>query len=55
AFESREYIRSLNGDISVESELGIGSTFSIVLPCFHANEGEGEDMDFRGVSGEGIE
>ncbi|MBL4566967.1 MAG: PEP-CTERM system histidine kinase PrsK [Porticoccus sp.] len=55
AFESREYIRSLNGDISVESELGLGSTFSIVLPCFHANEGEGEDMDFRGVSGEGIE
>ncbi|MEZ5529314.1 MAG: PEP-CTERM system histidine kinase PrsK [Porticoccaceae bacterium] len=33
AFESREYIRSLGGDILVDSQLGAGSTFSILLPA----------------------
>lgn len=32
-YESREYIRSLNGDISVESASGEGSVFRITLPC----------------------
>ncbi|MCP4127264.1 MAG: PEP-CTERM system histidine kinase PrsK, partial [Gammaproteobacteria bacterium] len=32
-FESREFIRSIGGNISVDSTLGEGSTFSIVLPC----------------------
>ncbi len=32
-FESREYIRSLGGEIKVESELGEGSKFIISLPC----------------------
>ena len=32
AFESREFIRSLGGDIQVESEPGIGSTFCIRIP-----------------------
>ena len=32
AFESREYIRSLGGDILVTSEPGEGSQFTIVLP-----------------------
>lgn len=32
AYESREYIRRLGGDILVKSELGIGSIFQITLP-----------------------
>jgi putative PEP-CTERM system histidine kinase len=38
AFESREYIRSLGGEISVESELGAGSLFRVVIPCELAAE-----------------
>lgn len=33
AFESREYIRSLGGDINVDSTFGEGSMFRIILPC----------------------
>jgi putative PEP-CTERM system histidine kinase len=33
AFESREFIRSLGGDIQVSSTPGAGSLFHIVLPC----------------------
>ncbi len=32
-YESREYIRSINGDISVESTPGEGTLFRITLPC----------------------
>ncbi|EED33968.1 putative PEP-CTERM system histidine kinase [gamma proteobacterium NOR5-3] len=32
AFESREYIRQLGGDITVSSQPGIGSCFSVMLP-----------------------
>ncbi|RLA38263.1 MAG: PEP-CTERM system histidine kinase PrsK [Gammaproteobacteria bacterium] len=32
-FESREYLRSIGGDIKVYSKLGSGSVFRIQLPC----------------------
>ena len=35
AFESREFVRSLGGDIRVTSTLGSGSLFRIVIPCVH--------------------
>ncbi|WOJ95069.1 PEP-CTERM system histidine kinase PrsK [Congregibacter variabilis] len=32
AFESREYVRQLGGDITVKSETGAGSVFTVTLP-----------------------
>lgn len=37
-YESREYIRSLNGDINVESAPGEGALFRITLPCTRSAE-----------------
>lgn len=37
-YESREYIRSLGGDISVQSTPGEGSIFRITLPCIMSTE-----------------
>ncbi|MEO0437618.1 MAG: XrtA/PEP-CTERM system histidine kinase PrsK [Pseudomonadota bacterium] len=39
AFESREYVRQLGGDIHVKSVAGEGSCFSIWLPCDPIEEG----------------
>ena len=55
AFESREYIRSLDGDISVVSVPGEGSTFRIVLPRAYQEEDINENVDIKGVGSEGIE
>jgi putative PEP-CTERM system histidine kinase len=33
AFESREFVRSIGGDILVQSEEGVGTCFRISLPC----------------------
>ena len=55
AFESREYIRSLDGDISVVSVPGEGSTFRIVLPRVYPEEDINENVDIKGVGSEGIE
>lgn len=38
AFESREFVRTLGGDIQVTSAPGEGSLFRIVLPCSQADE-----------------
>jgi putative PEP-CTERM system histidine kinase len=38
AFESRELIRNLGGEVSVSSEPGVGSVFSIVLPCTRSDQ-----------------
>jgi len=40
AFESREYIRAVGGDILVASEPGVGSQFTIILPCSPIDGGE---------------
>ncbi len=36
AFESREFVRSLGGDIKVESTPGQGSLFQVFIPCVHS-------------------
>ncbi|MEO1080714.1 MAG: XrtA/PEP-CTERM system histidine kinase PrsK [Pseudomonadota bacterium] len=38
AFESREYVRQLGGDIRVESEVGAGSVFTVTLPLVTAGQ-----------------
>ena len=38
AFESREYIRNLGGDINVDSTPGKGSLFRIILPCQESDQ-----------------
>lgn len=38
AFESREYIRQLDGDIRVTSTPGEGTTFYITIPFLHSNK-----------------
>jgi putative PEP-CTERM system histidine kinase len=38
AYQTREYVRMLGGDVKVQSSPGIGTTFSIMLPCLAATE-----------------
>ena len=38
AFESREFIRSLGGDIKVESTPGQGSLFQVFIPCIRSEQ-----------------
>jgi putative PEP-CTERM system histidine kinase len=45
AFESREYVRQLGGDISVTSEPGLGSCFSITLPIADGVENTRSDSE----------
>jgi len=38
AFESREFIRSLGGDVKVESKPGQGSRFQVFIPCVSSEQ-----------------
>jgi signal transduction histidine kinase len=40
AFESREFIRSLGGDITVISKPSEGSAFSVSIPCLQTHESD---------------
>jgi putative PEP-CTERM system histidine kinase len=39
AFQAREYVRSLGGDVEVQSSPGTGTRFGIILPLFDARHG----------------
>lgn len=41
AYQTREYVRMLGGDVKVQSSPGIGTTFSIMLPCLTGTEQDG--------------
>ncbi len=44
-YEAREYIRSLNGSMSVESELGAGTKFTLTVPLEKQQEEQGTDVN----------
>ena len=39
AFESFQYIRELGGEMTVESELNVGTRICVLLPLFQAARG----------------
>ena len=43
AYQTREYVRMLGGDVKVQSSPGTGTTFSIMLPCLTGAEHGGTD------------
>ena len=40
AFQCREYVRALGGDVSVRSQTGVGTEFTLRLPLAHATNGQ---------------
>ena len=54
AFESREFVRSLGGDIKVESTPGQGSLFQVFIPCIRNEQNsDNPDKTIRGNTIEG--
>jgi signal transduction histidine kinase len=39
AYESFQYIRELGGEVSVDSELNVGTKIMVLLPLFQASRG----------------
>ena len=50
AYQAREYIRKLGGNIDVTSEPGLGSCFSVRVPLADANQGKAPEQTERLVS-----
>jgi putative PEP-CTERM system histidine kinase len=51
AYECREYVRELHGDIQVVSEVGRGSTFTVSLPLRKSITQDSEAMPKQGAAG----
>jgi putative PEP-CTERM system histidine kinase len=51
AYECREYVRELQGEIRVRSEAGKGSVFEVTLPCHVRQDDAVETSNGQGVAG----
>jgi len=51
AYQAREYIQKIGGNIDVTSEPGLGSCFSVRIPLAEAKLTQLSEMPFRSVSG----